>query len=348
MRLSVEKSQLERALTIAASPIKRSRIPALECVGIEAKDNSLSFWGTDGDLRFRATCEAAVSEVGRTYVNAADLKALVGACGDVVSLSRDNMLRVTSDPVSAALPLGDQTMDPPEKPEGISEIEGAVDAMKLAAPFTDRGGHVTDRMGITFSHGQAFAYNGVALIHSPISGDTDGQCVPAKAITLIARLDGRFFLAENAWRVEGEGFAAQGPLISLRSNLDWRITQKPGEPFAICEADALSGAIQSATLGRSRDVLIEASEGLSVSGKRFEGRPVETSIDVSGDGFGGSGVFASAEMVRALSPFKGSVVSINSIGSGVVISRQPEDGVRVAIAPLRDPMTNLPEPKAAA
>lgn len=110
MKFSVEREDMLKACQLAASPVKRGRIPVYDHILIRGFDAHLTIQGASADVTAAAKCKAAVAEAGSSSAVAADdLLSAIDAvtisgcsrvrfdCGDDLVLSGDGFLSGTRE-----------------------------------------------------------------------------------------------------------------------------------------------------------------------------------------------------------------------------------------------------------
>ena len=336
---------MREALSYAMRAMGRTGIAALNHVRISAKDNAVSFIGTDMHIVARASCPAAVQDAGVCLADAASLSAAISHLSGAVSVVLADQLKVSSGRFAAIVPTTDDAF-PKVQPSGeFTEIIGGVDAIAEASGFADQSQGHTWRSGVVFSDGYAFALNGVRFIRKPVPGG-DGQIISGAHGAIIAKAGGRLFLSGTHWKVEGDGRATSGPLIA-EQYADWKRLLSGLAPTCVVDADDLIRVCNRAHMGMSSDLLISCDgTQISAKGERFA-NPSQSAEDACrADGAEFCALVNAKEFIAALAVHAGRVVNMS--GGALKISMESGDGDMTAVAVLRDHRTSLPETKVAA
>ncbi len=323
MRFTVEPKPFLEAITTASLPVKpRNPIPILACLRIEARDNTVIISGTDMDTEVKVRCEAAVSEVGGSCVNARTLKELVSHMTQTIDvaagLSLDSGVhshRITDLPI--------EDFPTKEKPDPGVEIEGGVQAFLRCAPFAGDEEVRYYLKGVCFDAERAFATNGHVARHTACTGGAR-QIVPAEYAPIFQKIGGRLFLSDATWRLENEHVHVLGKLIDavypdltpLFSGGDARLT---------IDADGLLAAVKAASAGSAKSIrLVPHDDMYAVQGDRFEGPHMETSVDVQAHGDLFQCLLSREYLTTALTAFAGEV--LNVAGDSERVSFRGADG----------------------
>ena len=87
MKISVERNDIVASLAIAQGIAdKRSTVPILSHVLIEATDSAAVISATDQEIGVKQSCVADVATAGSIAINAAKLYAIAQACSDPITL----------------------------------------------------------------------------------------------------------------------------------------------------------------------------------------------------------------------------------------------------------------------
>ncbi|WP_422073938.1 hypothetical protein [Tranquillimonas rosea] len=330
MRLEVEAPALQKAVETASLPIRRMNVPILSCVHIIAEDARLRVIGSNMDMEAQAICAAAVSEAGTCNVNAADLARAVKSAKGAVSVEIDgDYLRLVMSGANIALPILDQEFPRLKKPEDHEEIEGAGKALRGLTPFMLKDENQASMSGVCFDDGSAIATTGKRLARFGVTGGK-GQIIPGAAIPAICKIlasDARLFAGERTWRVEAEGVALAGKLVDAKFPPWRRIVIEP-DPVCAFDADEMLSAVDRATLGQARDLLIEIKDGTAtLSGEKWPAHHIDAKASVRCDEGDMQFVCLASDLIECLKPFAGSVVdmSLSQQGYRFSASERPDD-----------------------
>ncbi|MCU0316780.1 MAG: DNA polymerase III subunit beta [Fimbriimonadaceae bacterium] len=204
MKVIVTKKELNDSLSIAASASsKRTALPILSSIRIEAKDSSLHLLGCDGELWAASSCVAKVEEPGSVCVAAQLLTQIVQVLPDTpITLELEGTnVRLTaggSDWLMLALPAEEFPEVPLFSPDSslilaAKELRNAIDGVNFA---------VSADPGRPILTGVQFDYNGSTLtlvatdthrlavcrLHREGLGSSLKAVVPDKALKIIKAL----------------------------------------------------------------------------------------------------------------------------------------------------------------
>jgi DNA polymerase-3 subunit beta len=220
MEVIASKNDLARELYFLQAIVERkTAIPILANVLIEAADGRLVFGATDLDLSLRSECPAQVSRAGSVTVNARKLYDIVRSLPEAdvrISLADDSWIVIECGQVSFRV-AGLPTQDFPSLPRPEGALESAVDSALMADLIARTSFAITGEDARYFLAGALLMIDaeGVAMVATdghrlayaqrplPQSGLTPQRLlVPRKAIQGLARLldDGgelRFALQAN-------------------------------------------------------------------------------------------------------------------------------------------------------
>lgn len=341
MRLQIEAKSLADILAKSGLAIKDIGVPVLLCVKLEAKDNRLVSVGTNQEIEIQAHCDAAVSQAGECCANFSDLRAIASRVKGCVSLeATDSGLRVTCNGVDLTIPTLHDSFPRMSRPEGEVEATFGVDAIKSCVPFCADVKSRPSASGVIFSNDHAVGLNGVRLYVTPSTGG-QGQIVPHTAAPIAAKLGGRLFLSKTTWRIEAQGSAALGRLLDFQP-FDWQRVTFKADPIMSFDADDMVGAVQAATLGRAKNVVIEANGGnAKVSGDSFGGQHISGGCDVRCDGEAVTFVIPTKDALDCISAHSGCVVSLTTNGNFLMFTPHGREGFTM-VGALKDARTHLP------
>ncbi len=323
MKFTVEHKSIKAAVTAAQMGCGAAgkTIPILGCLMIKAANNALAISGSDMDVWATGKCEAAVSGPGQAAVNAEALGALINSCpaGALVEFSLKGLtLTVTAGRIKATFvcmhPEDFPVFTPPDAPREVLDAKAALEFCTLAAEM-DQGR--PQMQGVSFQRNSAVGTNGQKLAVYPLPYDGVAATVPLQYIPSILKAigdAGRLFLGETVWRVEAEGISMSGKLIGLEFPDFTRIIPQ-GDVWMQCDADALLAAVRTATLGRSRDVLLRvAGPDLVVEGYGWTMSAAESCEAAIGcDGTDGTAAcFAADYLQELLGGMAGRVISFTA------------------------------------
>lgn len=347
MKLQIEANDLRDLLSGASLPVAKSFSAIMECVHLTAKDNTLRCVGVGNNMEAIGRQEAAVFAPGTASVNARDATSACAALTGYVHIeTTERGLCFSGAGCAATLPItrDEFDFDRMERPRGEVEIEHGTDLLRRAAPFCARDDLREFTQGVGFDGDHAIATDGARMYISPAKGGNG--IIPMSAIPIIAKIGGRLFMSETSWRAEAENIQATGRLLSDQTP-DWRRLISPGRTVATCEADDLSDAIKSASLGRAREVFFETHAGsLRVSGERFDGTSPESFAEISADGCDGAFLLNCTYIQKILAPFSGCVINLLDNGNTILIQPEGRDDFAL-IGLVRDVRQRLPERAAA-
>lgn len=337
MRFSVEAKLLRSAVNVVGGIVKPGS-HLMECVMIEARDNSLRVIASDHDTEAHAKLEAAVQVAGKACVNAADLRAIVKPmAGHIDATLSASGLLLACGPSRMSLPIIAGSLPRLPKPEGEVEVIGGVEAYLSCVDFAATDETRWHQRGVNFHDGFASALDGASFFCTPCDGG-GGQIVPAQAKGIISKVGGRLFLSGDKWRVEAQGLMAMGRLID-HPPTEWRKFCPDADGPHKLDAGALLDAVSAVTVGRAAWTAIEATDGgLRVSGDRFKGAHIEGSYELPCAGFDQSLVVDTRILSKSLEPFRGQEVTFST--NGQLVRLDGSNGFSI-FAPLRDARTQL-------
>lgn len=350
MKFTVEIKPLREAVAAASAVIKtRNVIPVLACVRIEAKDSRLSVSATDLDTWVTATCDAAVTIPGVAVVDANLLSRWLAAAGGLIHAEAGESLSLTSGRLSLTLPTHDAADFPEALTATGAEIVGGIDALTLCEPFASKEEARPNLRGVCFG-AKAVATTGYIMCVAEAS-EASGLIIPTEAVATIRKAKAtRIFDCGHMWRAEGEGLAMVGKCLDYVFP-DWqRAIDVQQDPLCEVDADVLLDAIQAATLGQAKWVLLSGAGGeISVKGENFlPGFTPVSSASVACDAQQGfTQLFSTGLLVTALTPMRGRVVSICAHGS-MGLSFRAAGAPDTYAYSLRDHRNGLPEAQVAA
>lgn len=341
MKFQAEHKHLAEAVKLASAPIRKSTSPILDCLLIEASEG-LTITGTNMDQSVRATCQASCPASGALLVRADDLGRWLASMPSGALVSADltaDGLRMVAGKSSITLP----TLEPDDFPamtqcEGV-EVAGGIEAYRACLPFASTEETRFYLCGVFFGDSAAAATNGTVFRRMNVTYDGPAAIVPGSAAKIVMSA-ARLFIAENYWRAEGEGFTAVGKLID-GTFPDWRRIDCNHRWFGQVDIDALSEAIDAATIGMAAEVFISGADGeLTVSGERWPGARNDTSSTCAYDGEDFAALVVTKNLAPTLAALSGSVAKIGTNGPG--ISWMVDDASLMMSYPLRDHRQNLP------
>jgi DNA polymerase-3 subunit beta len=106
MDFSVNNQELVKALnTVSRAISSKTTMPILECVYIEAKDNTLNFKGSDGDLSVISKLPAIVQEEGKCVIPIRTLLELVRTYPDTMihfTVNENNVMNISYEKSDSA------------------------------------------------------------------------------------------------------------------------------------------------------------------------------------------------------------------------------------------------------
>lgn len=253
MKFEANAKEISGAVSFALKSIKRSQVPILECVKIDAKDNRVTIIGTDNEVQAMSKVSASVTDQGHACVNGVMLSSALKATSGNVSMVIDgNELLIKSGSFSAALPVSDQEYPKTTKPESMTEIDRGVDTYLKCLPSISADESRYYLRGVCFGGDFAYATDGACLRRVPSHGG-NRQIVPGSASALIQSIpDGRLYLGEYDWMVEGEGRVCSGRLIEGAFPDAERIIPSDLPDTWECDASELISAIDAVCIGGGR------------------------------------------------------------------------------------------------
>ncbi|MGB0855061.1 MAG: hypothetical protein ACPGSI_17320 [Pikeienuella sp.] len=345
MKLQIEPEAFRALIADAAMPVKRRAFPILECLLLRAKDNELRATGTDMETTAVARTDAAVSDPGDAVVRASDLVRMSNSATSLITIELiDSGLSLSTTAFSVTLPVMPVAEFPAKlaKPENEVEIEGGAEAVAFAMDHSDGASQDPHRAGVNFVQNLCFAGAGSWGAALPIRDDGAEACIPGSALPHIKKINGRLFIGDRMWRAERENLMLIGALVEGVLNLPPKLFA-PDLDFFTVDADDFLSAIESATLGRAREVVVTVSgETLTVTGSRFDATHADTCATCRCDGAEGTQVFSVKQVANAIRPFRGSILraSLNEVAT--IFSAEGGDGRCTVVGNMRDSRVSLP------
>lgn len=224
MKITMAKSELDRALGLTARIAARASVAYMACVLIEAEGDAVSISATDQDESAMAKASALVEEPGRSLVPAARLAAVVRQMPDAaVTVESDGeTARVRCGRSRSSMPALDPLDFPsfPTVSEGERmEIAGSdlADAVKACGPFASRKDGRPSLTCINVeAHGDAVefqasdSYRIVAYRTAASSPDGFSCAIPRSLLETVVEAAGSgnvaITAAKSLVRTECEGF----------------------------------------------------------------------------------------------------------------------------------------------
>lgn len=353
MKFSAERQPLLDAIIKASLPIRRGDVAVLECLKFEAADRLL-LTGSCREIEVTAEAKAAITQIGTTLVNAADIKAVVAASpkGGILTIdATETDMTITGKGVSVRL----MTIDPINFPQATSdandEVVSDIDILGLCAPFAATSEVRFNIHGVCIDGDAAVATDSNMIARTSVHCARSGAIIPIQAIPVIRKLNGesgRLWVGETSWRIEAEGVRACGRLIDGKFPGNWRSLICDGVDLFKVGADAMTAALTASTLGRAEQiVLCAASNGVSLSGEKFKGGHIEAKIDCIANIEADFTVVISASKLRAaLGAFGDVDISFSAYDGKLRLDA--DNGLTAAMTVLLDRRTSLPEMAVAA
>ena len=345
MKFTAERKRFLGAVIAASDPIRRSHLPILECLHVIAKDNRLRLIGSNMDVEVQAICDAAVASPGEFSIDAGTLRAaLTRSDGDVCEVVLGEAVSLTCGRVSAEIPAMIGKFPRLQPPGAGVEVDRGMNAMAFCAPFAANEKYASWAQGVHFGGDFATAYDGASFAWHEVGGG-DGQIIPRESVAIAQRIGERLFLTDRAWRAESEGAHAAGKLLEGPYHSQWRSLMKPGAVIASFDADAVSGAINAATIGGARRVILSLSgPSLVATGDndaltKARKSEAECACDADTDV---KMVMDAAKMAGILGALSGSIVNLSISGPAAFFIPNGGAARGCALGMMRDARNSIP------
>lgn len=264
----VDREKLLAALRLVAHMARRSTIPVLECIKIEAADGTIRVTACDLEKQITATCEAAVPEHwGFCVLAKSFMAAIENAPAAVVALSaKDGGLAIKSARYEISFggfPVEDfPDMASTKDLEPVPVTPKDLARMQAFASGDDVKMHLN---GVHIDKGSLVATDGTAIALAPIEHEGITGTIPTTAIGSLKKIFDcnapRLWLGKTAWRAEAEGVSAFGLLIS-GAFINWRqIAIGEAQPIASVALDELIQATKACAVGDVESLILSGSDG---------------------------------------------------------------------------------------
>lgn len=304
MKLEANKKALIAALArVSRAADKRSAMPVLSCVRLEARGPSLHLQATDLIIAVRTQCDARVAREGAILVGAKALADAVGALpeGDVALAVEEGAMTVRGGKRRFSLPTqpADDYPQLPEVPEAFGESVSATALRTLLGRVTHAMSRDDSRphlAGLYLEHEgnelRATATDGHRLSTAAVASDEGiTALVPAGGVAEMRRM-----VAAGEGAVD---LLVQGPWLHLRSDAEtvsaklvdaqfpaWRqVIPQSHEHSVTCDRAALADALRAVCgVTGSRGAKLVAADGtLTVTASNDEGRTARDEVPCSGN-----------------------------------------------------------------
>jgi len=349
MKFQVNSKDMLAAVTSASDPIRRAMIPLMECVLIDAGER-LMITGTSLDEMVTAECVASVTDRGGCAVNADDVKRFLSSVGNVT-------VDVTGSPGKLCLSSGRAKADlfafhAAEFPAAMDaaaphEVHGAASAVPLLVPFASTDPSREFINGIRIAKDGAVATDGKRLARHPATCDAEAT-IHNSALRIIGNVlkaNGRLFIGDTIWRAEAERVTARGKLLDLAFP-DWRrLVDTDAVPLFSVDADDMLDAVQCATLGSARQVLLSSTEGgIDLRGDGWPAARADATSSVGAEVAAQfAGAFDAANLTSSLKAMSGRWIDAKFTQAGaLMLTPSSDDGLLVLAYPWRHHLDRWP------